>query len=303
MVKKTVLIIGGNGFIGSNLCHYLVKKNFNVIATYQKKKIFIKNLKFLKLDLSNPMKIKKQLGNLKFKYVINCSGYINHENILGDGKNVLYNHFINLLNLVDFIKKKNLTKFINLGSSDEYGSQKSPQKENIRENPRTIYSFAKTSSAHFLQMLNESIKLPTLTLRLFLVYGPRQSKKRLIPYIINRALNNEKFKIYGGNQVKDFCYIDDVCRAIFLSLNNKKSNGKILNIGSGKNIKIKILVNKILKVIKKGYPQYINKRYRKSENIKQWANINEAKKILNWKPLIKIEDGINEIIKKNENIN
>ena len=303
MVKKTVLIIGGNGFIGSNLCRYLSKKNFNVIATYRKKKFFIKDVKFLKLDLGNPINIKKQLGNLRFKYVINCSGYINHENILGDGKSVLYNHFINLLNLVDSIKKKNLTKFINLGSSDEYGSQKSPQKEKIRENPKTIYSLAKTSSAHFLQMLNESIKLPTLTLRLFLVYGPGQSKDRLIPYIIKNALSNKKFMIFGGNQVKDFCYIDDVCRAIFLSLNNKKSDGKILNIGSGKKIKITALVDKILKITKKGYPQYLDKRYRKSENIKQWANINEAKKVLNWKPLIKIEDGINKILKKNENTN
>lgn len=303
MVKKTVLIIGGNGFIGRNLCLYLLKKNLNVIATYRKKRSIIKGIKFLKLDLEKSKEIKKRLSNLKFEYVINCSGYINHESFLSNGKEVFYNHFINLLNLVNFLKKRKIIKFINLGSSDEYGQQNSPQKESVRENPRSVYSLAKICSAFFLQMLNESIKFPSLTLRLFLVYGPGQSNNRLIPYIIKNTITNQSFKIHGGNQVKDFCHIDDVCRAIFISLNNKKSNGKIINIGSGKKIKIKTLVDKILKKTKKGYPKYIKKRYRKSENIKQWANINEAKKILNWKPQIKIEDGINKLLKSYENIN
>ena len=101
---------------------------------------------------------------------MNLSGYINHINFSIGGNKVILEHFDILRNIVSFVDKRYLQCLVNIGSSDEYGNLNSPQKEHLREMPYSPYSFGKTASSHFLEMLYRSEGFPSCTLRLFLVY-------------------------------------------------------------------------------------------------------------------------------------
>ena len=89
--------------------------------------------------------------------------------------NIIESHFIGTLNTVYYLNK-NFEKIFYIGSSDEYGSNISPQLEKYREIPSSTYSFSKTASTHFLQMLSKSENFPSSIIRIFLTYGPGQKK-------------------------------------------------------------------------------------------------------------------------------
>lgn len=90
----------------------------------------------------------------------------------------------------------------------------------------------------------------------------------------------KKFPVSAGNQLRDFCYIDDVVRAIMLSLNNKKIYGEIINIGSGKPVLIKKIINTVVSKVGSGRPCFGKIKYRNLENLNLYANISKAKKLL-----------------------
>ena len=184
-----------------------------------------------------------------------------------------------------------------MGSSDEYGLNKSPQKEIVREMPNSTYSFSKTASTHFLQMISRSENFPSSILRIFLTYGPGQKDNRFIPQIIQGCLKNLKFKTSSGRQIRDFCYIDDVVRAINMVLLSKKSIGKVYNVGSSKPIKIKKVVQIIRSIIKKGTPIYGSFTLRKNESIKLFPNINKITREIGWKPKFSLYEGLKKTIK------
>ena len=98
------------------------------------------------------------------------------------------------------------------------------------------------------------------------------------------CLKNKKFKCTEGKQYRDFIFIDDVVRAIIRSLSNKKSDGQIFNLGSGKPIKVKNLIEFIRSKIKKGKPLFGAINLRKDELLKVYPSIDKIKKRLNWRP-------------------
>ena len=109
-------------------------------------------------------------------------------------------------------------------------------------------------------------------------------------------MNNKKFSVSEGNQIRDFCYVGDVVKAIFLALKSRNSDGEIINIGYGKPTKIKDLIKKISRIIKGGKPQFGKIKYRKDENMKVYPNIKKAFIKLKWKPKINLDRGIKIVI-------
>ncbi len=102
--------------------------------------------------------------------------------------------------------------------------------------------------------------------------------------------------------MRDFCYIDDVIKSIFLSFRFKEAKGNIFNIGYGKPIKIKKLIKYINLKVGKGFPQFGLKKYRDDEVLKYYPIIKKVKNKLKWKPKISLKNGINKTIKfYNEN--
>ena len=141
-------------------------------------------------------------------------------------------------------------------------------------------------------MLKKTEDFPATALRLFLVYGPHQKNDRLIPQVINGCFKKKNFPVSKGNQLRDFCYVDDVINAIILSLIKKSALGEVFNVGSGKPVSVKFIINKISNIIKHGKPQFNKIPFRKNENLKLYPSINKISRILGWKPKTNLNQGL-----------
>ena len=222
-----------------------------------------------------------------FDYIVNLGGYVDHSN----KRETYRSHYLGLKKITKIFIKKKVKKFIQIGSSMEYGRVQSPQKEHIKCYPESIYGISKLFSTEHLINLYKKKKFPVVILRLYQVYGPNQDINRLIPIIIDSCKNNKSFPCSSGEQLRDFLFVDDLTDAILKCL-DKKVEGKIINIGSGKIIKVKKIINQIVNFYKAGKPLFGKIKLRKEEMLEVYPSLLNARKFLGWKPKVSFNSGI-----------
>lgn len=297
---KNLLIVGGTGFIGYHTAIKAVELGYNVLILSRKScpsYRYIPDVTYLQANVDNLEHLKWVLSDTKIEYVINLSGYVNHSDFFLDGLGVIHTHLYGLMNLLQSIDKNNILGFVQIGTSDEYGNARAPQSEYERERPYSSYSFAKTATSHFAQMIYRESGFPIVALRLFLVYGPGQNKERFIPQIIKGCLNDEEFPSSAGEQLKDFCYIDDIVDGILLALTTPKAFGEVINLSSGIPQPLRNVITYIKAEVGGGTPLWGKFPYRKNENMELYADIQKAKDILNWEPKTTLIRGLIKTIK------
>ena len=293
-LKNNILIVGGTGFIGYHLAKKCLQKGWKVTSISSKspqKKRYLPKVKYTLCDITRKKSLERNIQK-SFKYVVNLGGYVEHSN----KKKTFESHYIGCKNLTKIFLKKIPISFVQMGSSIEYGSTKSPQKENAKCNPKSVYGQAKLLASMHLINLFKKKKFPSTILRLYQAYGPRQDLNRFIPIIISGCINNKKFPCSNGNQSRDFLHVNDVVDAIIKSLTNKNARGQIINIGSGKPKKVKNIINYINKILKGGYPLFGKIKLRKDEILKVYPDINKAKNKINWRPKISFKKGLKKTI-------
>jgi nucleoside-diphosphate-sugar epimerase len=291
---KKILIVGGGGFLGSNLSRSLRQNGFDItliLKKKEKKHNFVKGkIKRIYCDILDIKKLKNSIKN-HYDVLINCSGNIDHSN----KKQTLKSHHIGTRNLVKIAEKRNLKLFIQIGSSLEYGNLKSPQKEKIISKPTSIYGKAKYLASQ--EILNSKLK-KFLILRLYQVYGPYQKSDRLVPYVINSCLKSKKFPCSSGEQLRDFLFIQDFTVLINRILRSKKKyNSGIYNVGTQKPHKVKHVINLIKKLVNKGNPNFGEITMRKEEQLNLYPNIKKIISFFNWKPKTTLANGLKKTIK------
>lgn len=301
LVMIRILVVGGGGFIGRYIVDRAVQLGWDVTSlnfSHRHPDPQSNNaVRYLTADIASKISLEKVLGLADFEYVVNCGGYVDHSSFFKGGRKVIDTHFIGVLNLVESLNRNVLKSFVNIGSSDEYGSCPAPQTELCRESPISPYSLAKVAASHFLQMLFCTESFPATTLRLFLTYGPRQDRNRFLPQIILGCLNNSTFATSEGEQLRDFCYISDTVDAVFSVFESSKAHGEILNIASGNPVSIRHVINNVKSQIGSGNPKFGEVAYRKGENMSLYANIEKAEKILGWKPKVMLDEGLDKTIR------
>ena len=296
-MKKKILIVGGTGFLGYHLAKKCLSKNWLVtsISTHEPKKIrYLPKVKYLILDISKKDLIEKKIKS-SYDYVVNFGGYVNHSEKLKTYKS----HYIGCKNLVDFFSNKNIKFFIQIGSCVEYGLNKSPQNENNNtdiKNLNSTYGKSKLAATNYLIKNYKEKKFPCVILRPYLVYGPRQDLNRFIPLVIEGCLEKSSFPCSSGKQYRDFLYIDDFIKSIFLILKNKNTIGEVWNIGSGRPKNIKKIIFLLKNLIKGGDPIFNELKMRKDEILKLYPSIAKIKKKLNWEPKVNFITGIQKTI-------
>jgi len=294
--KKKILISGGTGFIGYHLAKRCLKLKWSVtsLSTKKPKKLRkLKQVRYIICDISNKKELKKKIKP-SYDYVVNLAGYVDHSH----KKKTMKSHYNGCKNLSSIFLSSKIKKFIQVGSSVEYGKTKSPQFENKKNKQKTfsVYGNAKILSTKYLLNLKKKLNFPAIIIRLYLVYGPNQDKNRVIPITISNAIKNKKFNCSDGLQFRDFIYVEDVINAIIKILKVRKLSGEIINIGSGNPIMIKSIIKNICNLVGSGEPLFGKISLRKDEIMELYPNISKATKLLRWKPKIKLISGLKKTI-------
>ncbi len=296
MKKSKILITGGTGFIGYHLAKKCLKLNWKVDSISTKlpsTRRKLKKVNYIILDISKKNLFRKLSQD--YDYVVNLAGYVDHSK----SNQITNTHFNGCKNLANFFLNTEIKKFVQIGSSIEYGKEKSPQKENNKKFQKTssVYGSAKLLSTKYLLSLKKGYNFPCVILRLYLIYGPNQEANRIIPITIINSIHNKKFDCSEGKQLRDFLYIDDLINAIIKTLTKRNLIGQIINIGSGQPTSIKELILNICRLAKGGQPQFGKISLRRDEIDKLYPSIKKSIKLLNWKPKISLKNGLKKTIK------
>ena len=307
MVKKVILITGGTGFIGSNLTHALLKRKTEIHVLIRKSsniwrlKNIQKKIKFHEFDLTDIEKNKNVIKKINPEIVFHCAAYGSSPKDK-DYSKMIKTNVHGTLNLFSKLSNQNLKRVVNIGSVFEYGLKQNNRGflETDSLNPLTFYGITKLAQTNIAQYFFKSKSLPVTTLRLFTPYGKFDEKGRLISDIMFAINENKKIVISSPESVRDFIFIDDVIDALIKSSEIPNIGGQIFNIGTGKSNSVK----KIVEICKKKSKTNKNisvvdtkKRDYDLSGGKGYANINKAKKILQWKPQNSIDQGLEKSYK------
>lgn len=291
-----LLVVGGNGFIGRHVVKKALEKGLHVTVLSSSGSAGSPDAVCLQADLADAAQVANAIKGRGFEYVVNCGGYVDHQPFSKGGQRVADVHLGGVFNLVSALNRKRLKRFVNIGSSDEYGNLQGPQDEKAREAPISPYSFAKVAATHFLQMLYRMEAFPSVTLRLFLCYGPGQDDRRFLPQIIKGCLGHKSFPTSEGHQLRDFCYVDDVVEAIFAALLTNGIEGEVFNIASGQPVSIREIISQVSTIAGAGHPQFGEVPYRPGENMELYADVEKARTLLGWQPSTSLEQGLSMTI-------
>ena len=256
-------------------------------------KKFKKKIKFIKCDIS---KRGKWVNEFKGKcYIFHLAALADIVPSIQNPTKYFDSNVTGTLNVLEASRKANIIKFIYSASSSCYGIPKNyPTKEKEKNNPTFPYALTKKMGEDLVIHWAKVFKLPAISLRLFNVYGTRSRTSgtygAMFGVFLAQKLSGKPYTIVGsGKQTRDFTYVSDVVRAMLKASKSRLKN-EIFNIGSGETVSVIKIVNLL-----GGKKIYIKKR--PGEPDCTFADIKLINKKLKWKPKIKIEKGINLLLK------
>ena len=303
--NKKVVVTGADGFIASHLCDYLVSEGATVVGLVRRNSSGIfKNISHLAtkikvvwgdaLDISILTELTKDTDIL---YHLAAQSHVGYSIV--NPFETFYNNSIATLNVLEAARKNNISRLIHAGSSEEYGHPlKLPITEDHPLLPRSPYAASKAASDRLAYSYFTSYGLPVVMARFFNIYGPQQGIEKVIPKFILQVLNNVSPTVYGkGRQTRDFTYVTDAVKAYSMLGIAKKIEGKVLNIGYGKEITILELAQKIITLLASKIKPSFRDNLRTGETPRLLCDNTQTKKLLGWKPQIGLESGLKNTIK------
>ena len=306
-MTETYFITGAAGFIGSNLVEALVKQGQRVIgidnfSTGKRENIepFLKDIEFVEGDILDYTLCKKYC---------HIADFVLHQAALGsvprsvDDPITTNNNNINgTLNMLVAARDAKIKRFVYAASSSAYGDTPIlPKIESMPANPLSPYAVTKYVSELYAKVFFDIYGLPTIGLRYFNVFGPRQdpdgSYAAVIPKFIKAIMNNDTPVIHGdGEQTRDFTYIDNVVQANMLACKaDENAFGEVMNIGAGGRVSLNALTTKMLELLNSTVtPRYDSPR---SGDVRDsQADIGKAQKLLNYQPTVPALKGLDKAI-------
>lgn len=303
-MSKTILVTGGAGFIGSHLCEKLIEQGHYVTCldnffTGSKKNIehLIDNKHFelIRHDITEPIRLEAdEIYNLA------CPASPVHYQY--NAIKTIKTSVLGVTNMLGIAKRTN-AKILQASTSEVYGDPlMHPQKEEYwgNVNPigiRSCYDEGKRVAETLMMDYHRQHNVDIKIIRIFNTYGPRMAENdgRVVSNFIIQALKNQDITIYGdGSQTRSFCYVDDLVRGMMALMNKDGFHGPV-NVGNDGEFTIKELAELVIKFTNSS-SKIIYKPLPSDDPVKRRPDLTLAKKELNYKPTIKLEDGLKKTI-------
>ncbi|MEO6693719.1 MAG: NAD-dependent epimerase/dehydratase family protein [Ignavibacteria bacterium] len=305
--NKKILLTGGAGFIGSTLANRLIENNEILIYdnfsrdSLRYKNIKSEHLKIVKDDVLNFDSLKKSCEDFRPEIVIHLAAVAGIDTVIINPVKTLDVNINGTFNLLKALEKYSgrLERVLDFSTSEVLGSYayKSTEKSHTNFAPvgeaRWTYSISKVAGEHIVHSFYKQFGYPCVTVRPFNIYGPGQVGEGAIQIFIKNVVLKKDIQIHGdGDQIRSWCYIDDMIDGIELCLINKKAIGEVINIGNPKGtITISSLAEKIVALCESGSEiVYVPKNYVDVEL--RIPSIEKAKNLLGFIPKIDLNEGI-----------
>ena len=303
-MKKTILITGGAGFIGSHLCERLLNENHKVICldnlftgSLDNIEVFKSNInfEFVNHDITKPY-FRESIDEI---YNLACPASPIHYQ--SNSIKTVKTCTIGVINMLGLAKKNN-AKILQASTSEVYGDPDvHPQKEDYNGNVNTIglrscYDEGKRCAETLFMDYKREHNLNIAIVRIFNTYGPNMTKNdgRVVSNFILQALQNDNITIYGdGSQTRSFQFIDDLVEGL-IKMMNSDSVGPI-NLGNPIELSMTDLAYKVIKLTNSS-SDIIYKKLPKDDPKRRKPDISLAKYTLDWSPVIDLETGLKKTI-------
>ena len=307
------LITGAAGFIGFHLTKKLIEKKIFVIGidnlnNYYDKSLKINRLqilkqskyfKFIKLDISDFKNLNLIFKKNKINKVVNLAAYAGVQYSLKYPEKYIFTNEVGFFNILELVKKYKVKKLLFASSSSVYGLNNLPFKETQNTDaPISLYAATKKNNEVLAYYYSKQFNINIIFIRFFTVYGPYGRPDLSIFKFCKQILSNKKLKLFNkGNNYRDFTYIDDLIDNLLklIDIKNKKNFFKILNISSGKKIKIFDLVKLLEKKLQKKAKIILEKKL-STDITASLSYSSELKKIIKVKKPTTFNFGISKFI-------
>ncbi len=308
-MKKTVLVTGGAGFIGSNFVYLLLeeRKDWKVVCvdslTYAanfhtlNKALENSNFVFYKEDIRNRDGIFKIFESEKPNVVVNFAAESHVDRSIENPGIFLETNILGTQVLMDACRKYGVERYHQVSTDEVYGDLPLDRPdlffyEDTPIHTSSPYSTSKASADLLVLAYHRTYGLPVTISRCSNNYGPYQFPEKLIPLMINNATHDKQLPVYGeGLNVRDWLYVKDHCYGI-LAILEKGRVGEIYNLGGHNEKKNIEIVEIILQELNKPKSLIVHVEDRKGHDLRYAIDPSKAMKELGWKPTTMFNDGI-----------
>jgi UDP-glucose 4-epimerase len=300
------LVTGGAGFIGSHIAEELVAKGFFVrildnFLTGKEENIapFLDDVELVRGDIRDLALCREAVRDVN--YVLHQAAL---PSVPCSVEDPLLTNAINIegtLNILLASKEASVKKVVFASSSSIYGDdERLPKQEGFEGKPLSPYAITKLAGEKYCQVFSQIYKLPTICLRYFNVFGPRQDPfsqyAAVVPNFITRLLRDDAPIIYGnGEQSRDFTYVANVVDANLQATHASDVSGQTLNLGTGVQTSVNDLAKTLMELVKKDIkPKHEEER---PGDVKHsFADISSARALLDYTPRVSLEEGLSRTL-------
>lgn len=322
-----ILITGGAGFIGVNLCKKLTKSGFDVTVidklTYAGNIISldelknIENFRLVQADICNRVSVMGVFDKYSPDVVMHLAAESHVDNSITGPEQFVKTNVNGTYQILESAhvywkklsdKSKNKFRFIHVSTDEVFGSlnpQDIPFTETSSYNPRSPYSATKAASDHLARAWMETFGLPVIVTNCSNNYGPYQFPEKLIPIVILKSLKNQNIPIYGsGENIRDWIYVEDHCSAL-ISVMQNGAPGETYCIGGNNELRNLDIIKMICCYLDQIKPRPDGTLYtslikmvqdRPGHDFRYAINSNKIQSQLKWRPIERLDTGLNKTI-------
>lgn len=315
---KNIIITGGCGFIGRNLCKKL-------LASDDVKIRVIDNLSVEGYEIFDHYLVKNQLKvNWQDKLTVvqqDVRDYVGIYNLFEHATHVIHlaantgvqpsilapqddcqTNVMGTLNCLRASVEHGVRKFVFASSGAPLGEQIPPLHENMNPRPVSPYGASKLAGEAYLNAFYHSFGLNSVALRFSNVYGPgSDAKNSVIAKFIKNVIKSQPIKVFGdGRQTRDFIYVDDLTNAILLSMEYDRNGSEIFQIATSCETSITELLSKLGRVFEQHNVKMLDVGYDampRGDVMRNFSKISKAFDLLHWQPEVDMEEGLIRTVK------
>jgi nucleoside-diphosphate-sugar epimerase len=291
---KTVLVTGGAGFIGSHLCKGLLARGYRVRVldnlSYGRRDWVPGPCEFLEGDIRDPADCARAAAGVDGIFHLAAMSRAGPSNDLIEL--CTQSNITGTQNMLLAARDSGVKRVIYAGSATAYGNQPPPHREDGPLQFLNIYALTKKTGEDYCLLFDRDFGLPSVVLRYFSAYGPRQPETGayalVLGIFLSRAAAGKTLEIHGdGSQRRDFVHVRDIVAANIAAYESNV-RGQVFNVGSGANISVKELADMIS-------PDQVRIGSRRDDSMATLADISRIKEALGWEPKVSFAEGLCEL--------